>query len=385
MTITSPVDTTEADSGPAVEEDGHQQRVTWAELFYDLVLVFAVTSVAGYAAEALNPANLGRALLLLVPFWWGWVGTALLTNNHDEVDSPRTRLRLFALAGAILLMAVAAPQAYGDRGLLFAGGYAAVRVVLLQSSGWHRVTGRLSPYSTAVFVSSPLYLLGGVLHGNARVVLWALAAVSELASPMLFRRRMAGMEFEASHLPERFGLFQIIALGETVVAIGTQASAAGADAGTVAAAVVAFTLICGLWWTYFAFGASAVEHALRTAEVQAQVVREVLSYGHFALVASIIATAVGCKYVLRHPGDPFAGAELWVLAGGAAGYLATFGYTRWRMFGRPSKTRLPAAGVVLLVALAASTAPAVAVLALIAAVVIGLNLLESWLVATSRF
>jgi low temperature requirement protein LtrA len=381
-----PVDTTGADSGPAVDEEGpHQQRVTWAELFYDLVLVFAVTSVASYAAEALNRANLGRALLLLVPFWWGWVGTALLTNNHEDVDSPRTRLRLFALAGGILLMAVAAPQAYGARGLLFAGGYAAVRVVLLQSIGWHRVTGPLSPYSTAVLVSSPLYLLGGVLHGNARVVLWALAAVSELASPMLLRRRLAGMQFEASHLPERFGLFQIIALGETVVAIGTQASAAGADAGTVAAAVVAFTLICGLWWTYFAFGASAVEHALRTAEVQAQVVREVLSYGHFALVVSIIATAVGCKYVLKHPGDPLTGAELWVLAGGPAGYLATFGYTRWRMFGRPSKTRLPGAAAVLVVAMAASAAPAVVVLASIAAVVIGLNLLESWLVATSRF
>lgn len=362
-----------------------QQKVTWAELFFDLVLVFAVTQVAAKAGQGLTGANLGRSLLLLVPFWWGWVGTAVLTNNRLDVDTARTRLRLFALAGLTLLMAVAVPQAYGDRGLLFAGGYAAVRVVLLQSIGWRRVIGPLTPYSAAVFVSSPFYLAGGALHGSARVVLWVLAAVSELSSPTLFRQRLAGMQFEASHLPERFGLFQIIALGETVVAVGGQASAAGADSGVVAAAGTAFALICGMWWTYFAFGASAVEHALRTAQVQAQVVREVLSYGHFALVSSIIATAVGCKYVLKHPGDPLATAELWVLAGGVAGYLATFGYTRWRMFGRPSKTRLPAAAVVLLVALAASPAPAVAVLAAIAAVVIGLNLVESWLVSTGRF
>lgn len=361
------------------------QKVTWAELFYDLVLVFAVTQVAIYAATELSGSNLLRALVLLVPFWWGWVGTALLTNNRDDVDGPRTRLRLFGMAGCILVMAIAAPQAYGDSGFLFAAAYAVLRVQLLLSIGWRHVLGVLTPYSTAVYVASPLLLLGAATDGDARVALWALAAVSELASPMLLRRRLTGVRFEANHLPERFGLFQIIALGETVVAVGAQASADSSDIGVVSAAVVAFVLICGLWWTYFAFGASAVEHALRTAQVQAQVVREVLSYGHFALVASIIATAVGCKVVLKHPGDPLAGAELWVLAGGVSGYLATFGYTRWRMFGSPSKTRLPAAGVALGVALAASSAPAVVVLALLAVVVVGLNVTESWLVSSGRF
>ena len=153
------------------------------------------------------------------------------------------------------------------------------------------------------------------------------------------------MRFEPGHLAERFGLLLIIAMGESVVAIGGPAVNEHVSAGVLAAVAAAFVLVCALWWVYFHFAADAMRYALTTAQVQTDIARHVMSYGHLALVASVISVAVGMREVSADPGDHLDWGVTGLLVGGCALYLATYGYTRWKMFRLVSTTRLGAAAV----------------------------------------
>ncbi|MFE1788931.1 low temperature requirement protein A [Streptomyces sp. NPDC059525] len=323
------------------EPEEREKKVTWSELFFDLVLVFAVTQVSALLHHDHGWAGTGRALIVFVPVYWVWVGNTVHANTHDA-DRPLNRLGLFAAGLCGLLMALALPDAFGDRGPLLAGAF---------------------------------------LDGSARIWLWALAAAVDLAAPRLTRRNMVRLDFDSGHLAERFGLFVMIALGESIVAVGAPvASAPELDRGSLAAVAVAFALVCGLWWVYFHLAADAVRHGLETAAVRADVARQVLSYGHLSLIASIIAVAVGMAEAVAHPGARLPLGVAALLHGGCALFLATFGYTRWHLFRSWSVTRLTAAVVVLLLLPAAVLLPSLAALALLTAVVTGLNLVELALV-----
>jgi low temperature requirement protein LtrA len=354
---------------------GAEKRVTWGELFFDLVFVFAITQVSDLLHHDHSWAGVGRALVVFVPIFWAWVGTSVHANTHD-VDNPLDRLGIFGIALGALFMALATPLAYGDRGVLFGAAYFAIRLILaaLIFRGWRF---GLSPFSVAVAVSGPLLLIGGLLDGPARIALWALAAVVDLTSPRLLRRRLIGLRFDADHMPERFGLLLIIALGESILATGRPAaSAAHLTAGMVAAVATAFVLVCAMWWVYYHFAASAVRHALATAEVQTDIVRQVLSYGHLAFIGGVIVMAGGLAEVIAHPDRHLHPGSAALLVGGTALYLATFGYTRWRMFRAWSTTRLSAAAAVLAIGPLAPYVPALATLAAVAAVVVSLNIVE---------
>jgi low temperature requirement protein LtrA len=187
------------------------------------------------------------------------------------------------------------------------------------------------------------------------------SAVSFRPAVQCSSRVRAAARFETAHLPERFGLFIIIAIGETVVAMGTQA-AGHEHVGLVVLGTLAlsFVLICTLWWTYFHFGASAMRHALRTTPIQGRIVRDVFSYTHLAYVIGIICVAVGLKKLLAHPGAlPHSVTEL-MLAPGAALYFAGFVYSRWRMFGAPTLFRTLTFALCLGIALLAPLLPLVA-------------------------
>jgi low temperature requirement protein LtrA len=204
-----------------------------------------------------------------------------------------------------------------------------------------------------------------------------VAAAVDLSVPALVRRRLARVHFDASHLPERFGLFLIIALGESIVAIGLNAaSTPHLGVSHVAAVGVAFAVACGLWWTYFVFAASAVRHAVATAAVQTDIIRQVLAYGHLVLIGAIIAVAVGLADVVSEPGHALSASVAALLYGGCALYLATFGYTRWRMFRTWAVWRLGAAAVLLALLPAVTHVPAVAALGAVAVVVVALNVAE---------
>ena len=352
-----------------------EKRVTWAELFFDLVFVFAMTQISALLHEDHSWAGAGRALILLVPLYWGWVGTSIHANVSD-VDTPLERLGIFAVGLCSLMMALGVLEAFGERGVLFGAGYLSLRIVLAAAvfRGW-----RMSPnsFSVGLLLTGPLLLAGGIADGPARIWLWAIAGVVDLATPTVLRKRLVKVEFEASHLPERFGLFIIIALGESIVAIGSPAASAG-DLywPQVTAVALAFALACALWWVYFAYAASAVRHALTTASVQTDIVREVLSYGHLFLLAGVISLAVGLAEIVGHPEEALHLDIAALLFGGTALYLATFGYTRYRMFRQWSTTRIGAAVVALALLPLAPRVPSLVALAAIVVIVVALNVIE---------
>jgi low temperature requirement protein LtrA len=353
-----------------------EKRVTWAELFFDLVFVFAVTQVSALLHRDHSWPGVGRALIVFVPVWWAWVGTTVHANRHD-VDNPRDTLGIFTLGLGSLCMALAVPQAYADRGLLFGAAYLFLRLVLgvLVFREWRGIA--LNSFSVAAFVTGPLLLAGGFVHGTARVVLWALAALTDLVTPRLLRGRLAVVRFDTGHLPERFGLFLIIALGESVVQIGVAASGGALTGTRLVATIAAYALACSLWWVYFVFAASAVRHALAEARIHADVVRPVFSYGHLLFICAIIAVAVGLAEVVAAPGTHLHGGPAGLLVGGCALYLATFGYTRWRMFRAVSWTRLGAAAVCLTVLPVATRVSGLAVVLALVVVTVALNALEA--------
>ncbi|MFJ9344206.1 low temperature requirement protein A [Streptomyces sp. NPDC101733] len=361
-----------------------EKKVAWSELFFDLVLVFAVTQVSLLLHHDHGWAGTGRALVVFVPIYWVWVGNTIRSNTSDA-DRPSNRLALFAAGLCGLMMALAVPEAFGDRGLLFAGAYFCARLVLAALA--HARSRRLTPtpVTLSVLVSGPLLVAGAFLDGGARIGLWALAAAVDLVAPRLTRRNMVRLNLDPGHLAERFGLFVMIALGESIVAVGAPvATSPELGTGSLTAVAVAFVLVCTLWWVYFHLAASAVRHGLETAAVRADVARQVLSYGHLSLIASIIAVAVGMAEAVAHPGERLSPGVGALLYGGCALYLATFGYTRRRLFGSWSVTRPVTAAVVLVLLPAALLLPALAALALLAAVVTGLNLVEMRLARAGR-
>jgi low temperature requirement protein LtrA len=352
-----------------------EKRVTWGELFFDLVFVFAVTEVSALLHHDHSWAGVGRALVVFVPIWWAWVGTTIHANTHD-VDNAVDRLGIFAAGLCGLFMALAVPQAYAERGLLFGASYLALRIVLaaLVFRGPRVV---VNSFSVAVFVTGPLLVVGGLLDGAWRVGLWLAAALIDLSVPALIRRRLARVRFASSHLPERFGLFVIIALGESIVAVGVSAAPEAMTPARLGAVAAAFALACALWWVYFAFAASAVHHAVATAAVQTDIVRQILAYAHLVFIGAIVAVAVGLAEVVAHPLDRLHLDVAALLVGGCALYLATFGYSRWRMFRQVSTTRLSAAAVCLALLPLAPALPAVVALLALVVVVAALNVVEA--------
>jgi low temperature requirement protein LtrA len=362
---------TAAEAGTAAEPE---KRVGWAELFFDLVFVVAVTRVSTYIEHEVGWRGLLQALVAFVPIYWMWVGTAIQTNQSD-ISRPALRLKIFAVALAGVFMALSLDEAYGDRGMLFAVSYWAARVLL----GW-RILGMgrrlaLNPYSVSMFLTGPLLVVGALLPGDWRLLVWGLAALLDLSTPTVLRRQLRGMHFDPGHLAERFGLFVLIAVGESLVAVASSSPQILTllDGAAVAAA---FAVSVGLWWVYFHFAADAVRHALATASVQLNITRTVLSYGHLLFIGAIIVISVGLHDALVDPSHHLPWPVAGLLYGGAALYLATFGLTRWAMFRLVSTTRLGAAGVVLLTMLAVPHVPALVALIMLAVILAGLNGLE---------
>jgi low temperature requirement protein LtrA len=353
-----------------------EKRVTWVELFFDLVFVVAITQVSRLLHADHSWSGVSQALVVFIPIYWAWVGMTMHANLHD-VDRTSARLGVFAVGLCGLFMAVALPAAYESRGLLFGASYWAARLLLFALM-WRSYRGvGLNPFSAAAFVSGPLLVLGGLADGQLRVVVWALAAGVDLVVPYLARRRMSGIAYEPSHLPERFGLFLIIALGESLAETGIVAGEEPATVSRLAAVAVAFALTCALWWVYFAFAADAIRFALRTADVAMEVIRPVLPYGHLGFIGAIIAIAAATGEVVMHPLEHLHTDVAALLFVGTALYLATFGYTRWRMFHTVSTTRLSAAALCLALLPLAGQTSALAAMSVLTVLLVALNAWEA--------
>jgi low temperature requirement protein LtrA len=358
-----------------------EDRVTPLELFFDLVFVLAITQCTALMAARPTWEGLGRGLLVLGLLWWAWVGYAWLTSVVDPEEGA-VRFAIFAAMAALLVVALCVPQVFGEQALLFAGAYAAVRsaqIALFMVASRDEPELRRSVIGLGASTSLGIGLLvaGALAGGTAQVVLWVLALVLDMSGPYLFGSE--GWKLVPGHFAERHGLIVLIALGESIVAIGVGAGS-GVDAGIVAAAVLGTAVAAELWWLYFDIvalvAARRLSHAAEGRE-RNEIARDSFSYLHFPMVAGIVLLSLGLKTTLAHVDDPLKLVPAVALLGGTALYLLAHVAFRWRNVHRVSAPRL--LGAIVLVALlpAAVELPALATLGLVAALLAALIAYET--------
>lgn len=352
-----------------------EKKVTWVELFFDLVFVYAVARVSELLQEDHSPLGMMQALVVFIPIYWVWGGTTVHANLHDP-DTTRDRLGIFSVGACGLLLAITLPHAWHDHGVWFGGAYWAARLVMLLLVTGRENRSAFTTFTVGSTVTGPLLVAGGLLHDEIlRLIAWSVAALIDLSVPRVAASRLARVPFQPGHLTERFGTFIIIALGETVVA--TAAGAEHLDWLHMAALLAMFTVVCGLWWVYFSFGPDAIRSALEETEARIDLIRPVLSYGHLALIAGIVAIAAGIGRAVADPAEPLTTDVAILLFGGTALYLVTFAFTRWRLFHTIAVPRLSATVVVLALFLLATRVWALVSVVLLAVTLIVLNVVES--------
>jgi low temperature requirement protein LtrA len=334
--------------GPLRARDGGVQRVTPLELFFDLVYVFAVTQLSHRLLEHLSVRGVLETLMLLLVVWGVWIYTAWFTNWFDP-DSLAVRLVLVAVMLASLLMSVAIPDAFGERGLMFALAYVAIQVrrtaftfIALRKSlgGSHPLSRNFQRVLCWLAGSGVLWIIGGLLEGEARYALWGLALAVDYSGPVvsfyipgLGRSRTEEWTIEGGHFAERCQLFVIIALGESILVTGTTFGQIEASTATVFAFVVAFLGSVALWWIYFARSAEAASEVISSSEDPGRLGRSAYTYFHLPMVAGIIAVAAADELTVAHPGDRGTAASVALTLGGTALFVAGQAFFKWAVFG----------------------------------------------------
>jgi low temperature requirement protein LtrA len=351
-----------------------ERRTSPVELLWDLVFVFAVTQVTTLLSHDLSWAGLGRGMLVLALVWWAWSAFVWVTNAHDPAD-PRVRAVLFAAMLLTFLVALAVPGAFGDDATLFVLAYAGVRFLHLGLYVDAARKGKASMqaiagFSGTVTVGMALLVVGSQVGDPWRTILWTAAAAIDYAGPAwLTRKQLAALQRVAvAHFAERYSLFIIICLGESVVATGLATSGHRLDVAIVAGAALTLLVSVGLWCAYFVRVAQDAEEALRTHKVPVLAAADGYSYLHLLLVAGIIVFAVGAKDTVADAADPLSGAARLALCGGVALYLAGHVAFGLRMLGRVSVEQGLGAVACLVVFAVAGGLPAWGTAGLIAAV-----------------
>ena len=322
-----------------------EQRVTPLELFFDLVFVFALTQVTGFLADHLTWTGMLQGAALLAVLWWAWGAYSWLTNAVPAEEVISARLVILTAMAAMLVASLAVPDAFGEYGVLFGLSYFVVRVLhvvlFVLATGStpeaRQAMVRLAPG----FLGAPVLLIpAGFLDGFAQGALWAVALAIDLG--VSFVRGVSGFRVKAEHFVERYGLIVIIALGESIVAIGVGASGLTIGAGVVVAAVLGIALAAALWWAYFDLDMLIAGQRLSAAkgEERARLARDAYSYLHLPMVAGIVLVALGIKKILEDVGDPLGTIPAVALCGGVALYLLGHNAFRLRDIGSVSFPKL---------------------------------------------
>ena len=383
---------------PRIQSVSEEARVTPIELFFDLVFVFSLTQVTALMSEDLSARGVARGLLVLTLLWWCWVGYAWLANVV-QADEGIGRVTMFGAMAAMFVMALTVPEAFVDldgglRGpVVFAFAYLAVRLLHL-SIFWiaaganhdYGLRGQLIRFTPSVLGSTALLLVASGLEGRAQTITWIAVLVVDLGGTIL--AGASGWRLNsAAHFAERHGLIIIVALGESIVAIGVGVAALPISLPIITASVLGLALAGCLWWAYFDVVALVAERVLRRlhGEEQARLARDSYSYLHLPMIAGIVLLALGLKKVLVWVADSSDHAltdalellPLVAMFGGVALYLLGHVAFRYRNVHSVNVQRVVVAALLLALIPVGVRIPALAALGLVTAIMVALIAFEA--------
>ena len=325
--------------------------------------------------------GLAKGILIMGILWWAWVGYAWLTSVVDPEEGA-VRIVIFGAMAAFLVVALCVPEAFDSLALTFAIAYGVVRtfqilLFVLASEGDANLRSSVIGLAVSTAIGVSLLAVASLLDGPAQGALWALALVLDAGEPYFFGAE--GWKLVPEHFAERHGLIVIIALGESIVAIGA-GSEIGLTLGMIAAAICGIVIAAALWWAYFDVVALVAARRLAAAETgreQNEIARDSYSYLHFPMVAGIVLTALGLKKTLGHVDEPLELVPAFALLGGVALYLLAHVGFRWRNVHSLNWHRLIVAALSVALLPIAIEVPALATVAIVSAILCALITYEA--------
>lgn len=392
---------------PVERHDLEDVGVSPLELFFDLVFVFALTQVTAYMAHEIDAGHglegLLRGVLLLMLMWWSWVGWAWLCNVTD-VEAPALKMTMLAGMSALFVLALCIPEAFedGDGGLdgplVLALAYLAVRALhflmfWLVAREDPSLRGQLTRFAPTVAGSSVVLIFASQAEGDTQTALWALALVADYVGTWL--GGASGWRLPSpAHFSERHGLIIIVALGESIVAIGVGVADLPITWPIVVAAALGLLLASSMWWAYFDVSALIGERALATepAETRARLARTAYTFAHMPMIVAIVIAALGLKKVTEYVADtghhdlsdPLKGVALGALVGGVVVYLLAHVVFKWLVARELNPVRLGAAALLLASWAPLERVPALGQLAVVTGVVVAALVVEAIVFAEHR-
>jgi low temperature requirement protein LtrA len=311
----------------------NEHKVSFSELFFDLVFVYAITQSAHFLITHFTPYGVVQSFMLLLAVWWVWVFTAWVTNWLDPERTP-VRLLLFVLMLLGMGLSTAIPQAFDQYGLLFACAYVTMQLGRTLFMVWH--SHKYNPTLHNDFVRMSLWFLlaavfwfsGALQGGQRRTLLWALALTIEYLSaslsfhvPGLGRSDSRNWQISGAHMAERCGLLIIVALGESLLVTGNTFATLTWTPSTVTAFISAFATTVAMWWIYFSLSAEQASEKITHSDRAGHMARLLYTYLHFPIIAAIVVTAAADEFVLAHPDGHIGTATLIATLGGPTLYL----------------------------------------------------------------
>lgn len=357
------------------------QAVTFVELFFDLVFVFAVTQVTALLAHDLTPPGVLRSILLFWLIWWAWTQFTWTLNPADTTH-PVVRLVTLGATAAAFVMAASVPRAFASDALWFAGPYLVVRALGL----WLQVrvdlervdedrTGIWRWGATSV-VGLAIVLAGSMADPSVRPLVWLVAIGTDVLATALAGGR--SWDIHGGHLAERHGLFVIIALGESLIVAATAVAGDERTAELIAAAIGAIVVACLLWWLYFGWFKEALEEQLTELGPReiGTAARDAYSLGHFPLLFGIICFAVAIEEFGAHPAEPAHAEVIAALGAGVGLFVGCSVFAYWRLTRRVLLGRLLAVAGIAVGLLATASLTPVWPLAVVAAALLAVVVTE---------
>ena len=388
---------------PQIREGTQKAVVTPLELFFDLVFVFALTQVTAYMGDVLSWHGVLRGVLIVMLLWWSWTGYAWIANLVSP-DQPQIKLVMLISMAAMFLMALCIPEAFDDAPgglsgpIVLAICYFIFRIMhlvlfLILSQNDPGLRQQVLRFAPSVLGGTALLLVASGFDGWTQTALWIAALAADYIGTAL--GGASGWRLPApGHFAERHGLIVIVALGESIVAIGVGVAQRPISVPIIVASILGLLLASVMWWAYFDVSALQGEHALRSEpiETRPRLGRNAFSFDHLPLVVGIVLTALGIKKVLEYVSDtshhtladPLTGVALGALVGGVVIYLLGHVLFKWQTVHSVSVVRLATAGALLLVYPLVTSLPALAQLGVVAGVLTIALVIESIIWAEAR-